>query len=748
MIRFKSEEILIESGSPCNTIYLIEEGTVLISYSNKTYRLAKGDIVGVADIALESHLFSYSAKGNVSAVPFPFDGLDGLLSLMDKNPLLCKAMMNSVTTTMCLMMDSYHQSLESCKELCSHVLTVADFYQGTCKDLGYTPKMLPFSEELATMRVKNEIDFWMDEFYKNIRNIINQSGVELSSNFVYGFIAKCGDDIVKILELEDKLSSMGETFASYLVNEDYIDYYEMYANLYFKATADGHDAGFVKDIMDKIMDNLKKSPFADKGLVVRRVVASKAKFLNSGISETEKKDSSAITVELANSLNTILEYADCLDVTASEFKRCIDSYKSQVDKIASDKEMDDTRRSLVKIFYVVYTEVALKAVIDEKVPTIIKMFLNFGYVDSTLCGPENAEELYHLCESFHGNSEAGIYTMLEWMKAVYSGEKMPSRNEFEQDYQAYVRSLIKEDKILKDQENDMLEDPKGKLVYELENMFPTVNKITFGRILSFCPILLEENLYKSIKSMLMSAGVVDEVLCKLNKIDYSVFYHECVYEDTKINVKEYVHYDIRPDIILMPNVGSRGILWQEIEGMKRTTPGRMMISVLHQESPEKTFIRMFGEFRWEMCKREQGARWNDVSTHSLTAEYCDYVQFYAKNRDLTFEAKEKLKENLKKNKNNFKEMFLFDYNLYISFESTASCRLNKVARNILFEYCPLGAQCREVVAGNTMFADCLKKHHIHTATALHKLDQIEHKFNAAGRSLPDELAAERELLAR
>ena len=40
-------------------------------------------------------------------------------------------------------------------------------------------------------------------------------------------------------------------------------------------------------------------------------------------------------------------------------------------------------------------------------------------------------------------------------------------------------------------------------------------------------------------------------------------------------------------------------------------------------------------------------RWNDITEPSLTSEYCDYIQFYRKNHDLSAEAKEKIKNALK-----------------------------------------------------------------------------------------------------
>ena len=65
-----------------------------------------------------------------------------------------------------------------------------------------------------------------------------------------------------------------------------------------------------------------------------------------------------------------------------------------------------------------------------------------------------------------------------------------------------------------------------------------------------------------------------------------------------------------------------------------------------EEDLTKTIIKLCGEFRWELCKRIQGARWNDISEHSLTSEYFDYVQYYRKNNELSPEAKEKIKNDM------------------------------------------------------------------------------------------------------
>ena len=169
----------------------------------------------------------------------------------------------------------------------------------------------------------------------------------------------------------------------------------------------------------------------------------------------------------------------------------------------------------------------------------------------------------------------------------------------------------------------------------------------------------------------------------------------------------------------MPNIGIRGVMWQEIEGRKRTTPSRMMVSIFQMEDLNNLIVRMTGEYRWEMCKRIQGARWNDVSDASLTSEYFDYIQFYKKNRDLSADAKDKVKLSMQKAKNSFKEMFIRDYCSWIIYEGAGSPRLNKVARTILFTYCPFAKEIRNKLKANPLYKDMMDRYDIKLGQKIH-----------------------------
>ena len=323
----------------------------------------------------------------------------------------------------------------------------------------------------------------------------------------------------------------------------------------------------------------------------------------------------------------------------------------------------------------------------------------------------------------------------------------PCRTEFDADFQAALHEQRIQGKITEAQEKAMFKDPEERLMFELNNMFPMVNKVTYGRLSSFCPVLSESDIIKPLQSCMVTVDSIEESYKKLEAIDYGAFYRETIYTNDKCGIsREMINVRVQPDIILMPNVGTRGVMWQEIEGKKRTTPSRFMISVFHVEDLPTTIVRLVGEYRWEMCKRVQGARWNDVSERSLTSEYFDYIQFYKKNNELSADAKEKIKNSLTKAKNSFKEMFVRDYITWILFEGAGSPRLNKLVRGIMVTYCPFPLALRQRIVANPMFKDFIERYEIKTSQKLHHYDNVIQKLNASGQEVPEELTQNRKFI--
>lgn len=746
-VAVKKNQTIIDAGSSCNTFYVIADGSVETTFGTHLIKLGKGDVVGIFDITCDVHMCDYIASTDSTLIEYPHDGNDGLLTLLTEQPNLCKFLLNSLNAHIGKIFKSYDEDHTKCEDLYNFVMSLKSRYQTICKIMHLNPKTLPFYDALSEINMDGNVPFWSSDYYTTMQQIMSSVTVEPTPSFTYGYLDKCCQDISHVQAHIGELRELTHTMGAYLLGEDYVDFYDLYCDLFMRTQANGDDTSAISNVLNNIVNEVESLHCINSSIIDNRVIMFKAKS-SSGPKKSKLDNSEAILGILNNSVNTILEFADTVPTTAAEFKKYIDTFKTMPDLEATDTATSEVRKHLVRLFNVIYQDVMQVALDSTDIPTVIKMFLNFGFVDVDLCGKDNAIELYKITEDFHGYRDLGIFTCLEWFQAIRDGIKQPSRNEFEQDYTQYVHTLVKEGKIQKAAEPEMLENSHEKILYELNNMFQTVNKITFGRIYTYCPILLESNLIRQIQDLLLTPTKIIDTLDKLNSLDFSAFYHEYIYEDTKLGAKDTIRADIRPDFILMPNAGSRGVMWQEIEGLNRRTPSRMMLSVLFVDNLEKAMIRMIAEYRWEMCKREMGARWNDVTSHSLTSDYCDYVQFCNKNRDLTYEAREKVKEALKRCKNSFKELFIYDYTLYMMYEANGSCRLNKVARQILFQYCPFGREVREKLASNAIFEDSLSKYRIHNGQQLHRLNVISTKYKTAGKDLPAELASQQELLER
>lgn len=748
MENFEAGREIIPLGSVNQIFYIIAAGSAAAHARGHEIILKKGDIVGIFDITTPVHTCSYTAVENCSLIPYSFEDTDALLALLERNSDLSKLFILSFCRNIISLIRECQASYKECAAFYQYIEQTLAHYQNICHSIGLSRKILPFMDSIQKLEAEDVPAFFLEEYYTSMRKVISDSPNTVPANFVYGFLTKSYEDVYHMLTLDDKFMDIQKTYSDYLLNEDSLDLLDVYSDIFFRAQNNGANITNIDESINLMIDKMKQLPLINQELLTERVSAFHAKAASTREKEPISKEDSLIHEELNNSLEFILNYADTVETTAAEFNKLIDRFKRTADRNSTDKETDLLRRQLTKLFYLIYNEVIQISLKQDSIPTIIKMFLNFGYMDPTLCGFENAVALYKITENYHGLKEEGIYTFYEWIQEIYQGHKQPSRNEFEQDYIAYVRNLKRERKIDRETENRMLDDDMGKVMYELQNVFPQVNKVTFGRVFSYCPILLEENMLKSFDDLLMTPRKILDTFDKITAVDFSAFYHEILFEDQKINIKEPVQIDIRPDVILMPNAGIKGILWQEIEGMYRTTPGRMMISALHVENVDKTFIRMTGEFRWEMCKRTMGARWNDFASHSLTSDYCSYAQFFNKNRDLSFDTKEKIKELLKRCKNNFKEMFVRDYIVFVQNESTGSSRLNRVVRSILFQYCPFSQEICDSLQGNGAFIDCLDKYRIRKAQQLHRFNQILLKYQNAGKPVPEEIASQSALIDR
>lgn len=748
-----SGTIICESGQAFTSLHMIIKGTVRATYSDGEFFLDKGDIIGLCELYHDSYIFSYIASDDVTIATFPYK-IGSLSTLFKKQPDFAQVVATSCFKQVKNILEIYEFSKYDCDNLYHYLMDSYKEYTALCERYRISPRLLPELEDIQPLTLEEDMASWLMDYYGNMSAVLSctlkKSPVPYFE-FLNGILMKTSQDIAEIMSVCRMMEDYKADIAQILMNENQLDLFDLYTTLLFRIGENQEESTAVAAAISRMTIHLEGFNSIDRVLYEARTGEYKERLemMAEGSLENDdaKEESSKHADELAGSLEVILKYADCDEETTNNFRKYINSYKQLIDKNATDDDNRRLRLSITKLFYKIYIAAFQISLHDKKIPTILKMFFQFGYMDEELAGMENASYLYSIAENFPSDPEHQVYTIYEWLKAIYEGKKDPSRNEFDVDYLAHIHELRVTGKITAAKEKQMANDNAHKVMFELENMFPLVNKITFGRLSTFCPVFSDHNVLKDLTKSLVSAEKVHTAFENIRAIDFGAYCRETVYSNPEGGItKEFVNVEVLPDIILMPNIGIRGVMWQEIEGKRRTTPARLMSSIFQMEDLMTILARLTGEFRWEMCKRIQGARWNDVSDLSLTSEYFDYIQFYKKNHDLTPEAKDKIKSAMQKAKNSYKEMFVRDYITWIIYEGNGSPRLNKVARNILFNHCPFAKPIRDRLRSNPLYKDILDRYDIRTAQKIHHMDNLYQKLQNSRLPVPEEVAAQRAFL--
>ena len=743
----KAGEIFTEVGRSINKIWIIKTGKVRVECAGGSYELGSGDVIGVCEVFLEVHFLTYVAMEDTVAYIYPLVSVESVDSILNSNPDIARIFIRSCIRQITKLMYSYRTEQVRCNAIYDSLKACYNIYINLANYVGIRLERNEKIENLEAYSNHEELDFWLSGYYEGLNRIYASENYKLliaEPDISVGMLRKgCLDARKSVQLMGDRYQFVKKCLNYYFLEEEGGLFYKL-LEVFNRFLADANIKNNFLNKMNIIVYEAAKFPMNPTNKLAYKIqecseaIKSLRTNMVSNENLAENSTEPDIREELYESLDTILDFADIAGSERRLFRININKLNSLSDKNAIDDETMALKREITAEFYQIYSEVFFKSLKKEITPAV-RMFLYFGYIDENLAGREYTKLLYKLSEELKDNvpEDTGVYTFYDWLLAIYRGDKKPCRNEFDVDFSDYVRELKNTKKITPAEADRMLEDGEAKVCYELDNIFKTANKITFGRVSTFCPVFCEENILKDLKECVVKSGSVRRKLNAVKNVDYSAFYRETLaLGDGDIMSREHIHVEKLPDFILMPNAGVRGIMWQEIEGKVRTTPSRMFISILHMEDLQNTIIRMTGEFRWELCKRVQGVRWNDVTDPSLTSLYCDYVQFYRKNNLLSPEMKEKVKLSLQRCRNSFKEMFVQDYITYILYEGNGSPRLNKVARQILFEFCPPDAEGIERLSKNPTYMELIKQMQFKQEQKLQRYEGLERKLLKETGSIP------------
>ena len=752
---FAQGTLLCEMGQPIDKIYLIIEGSISAAFDGgDEMKLHKGEVLGIAGVCHASYRYTATCETKVIAAVYAYsDHGNDISALLKKYPETKSYFAAAVTRQLFEILNQYKKKKAECLDIFRAFGSAYQYYVELCDRNGIMVRTLPGQDEMEELHIDDDLELWNEGFHKTLYLLISKAEdpAKVSIDFYSGYIIKMGKSIFNIISIIGQITEYRTNLLSMFMNEGRLDIFELLSTAFLRAYVHADKDKPSTDLMDELINVIKKYAVSGNAEYEYRLSDYRKKLQDATQGKPTEGDieeaSAEQTAMVMDSLSVILNYVNYPDEEANIFKKELLLFKKTSNK-SSTEDVDRKRRLvLAKHYYAIYKEAVLKSLDNPNMPRIVRMFLNFGYLDEELAGINNACYLYNIVEHIPTNPEKGVYTFYEWLLDIYKGNKAPCRNEFDNDFSDYVNELKRNHKITPLQATDMLANTREMVIFEIENAFPSANKVTNGRITTFCPLFSEHNIIKSIKQMMISADIIEHALAEICRKDFGAFCRESVFSRAEGGiVKEMINTEVLPDVILFPNVGVRGVMWQEIEGRKRSTPARFMLSLFQAEDLTKILCRLVAEFRWEMCKRIQGARWNDASEHSLTSDYSDYIASYRKSHDLSSDVKEKIKSDLTKCKNRSKEMFILDYYSWLQYESNGSPRLNKVSRMILFTYCPFSKEIREKLKVNPFYTETIERYDTRLKTALRHYDNLEKSLKNKGFEVPEEVIETRRLL--
>lgn len=750
VVNIEKGKHFIKSGDKVTELYWIVQGSVLQVLSNKKIVIEKGHMIGLAEGTTGVFTCDYVTNEDCVIYSYQYEKEEDLKKIFEAQPKNAVVFLMSAVRGADATLRRYAEHWTLCHKFYTFTSELYRQYKIICEKLKIEEK--PFSKmdyfeplSLETKVRKSKIDYFaslakmpkaiMDAFYGK------------DNALIVGEIIHAGECMNQSVPLIEEMYQYLLDNQDILLNEQKNDLFALYFDLTKRAAAQGMElALFQKKIMT-IVEFAKMCKIYDKESIETRFAEFESYDFSKAAEEVSKAEQEEAEEEIEEPpmgdewLTYILKYASYDEEKCKRAVMMIEEYRELPDMYSTSDEVRKLRRDIAKMFYDVYMRVFKRSVKQSKIPTIVKMFLNFGFMDVALAGEDNVSELYELAETIEEKCKSSnVYTAYEWLKSIYAGENEPSKNEFDLDYVGYLREQKRMGEITAAQEKAFLDDNWNKTVYEMDNMFKSTNRATYGKFATFQPALCEEDLINSPTSMLITVDRLNDALDYLRSVDYSLFYHEIVFSDPDHGItKETLQKEILPYIILMPNAGSRSMMWQETAGSRRDTPARFIMPILTVVEPREMMTELCGRYRWEMCRKIQGMRWNDVTERSLTSEYCDYMQFYRKNHDLSAETKEKIKNALVKAKNNYREVFVKDYQCWIKYEAKGSCRLNKVAREIVFTYCPFSKDIRKVLEGNPMYQNLFEKYEIFKQRKLRHVTNFYDKYQKSGGTITQEM---------
>lgn len=452
--------------------------------------------------------------------------------------------------------------------------------------------------------------------------------------------------------------------------------------------------------------------------------------------ETEKADVSRTSdvgglEKYDGLLQKILEFGD----VSQDFR---DEFTGLIDYLAEGHELRSPER-IGAMFWELYEKCFLKIVGTDLKGFIPGIMLHLGVIDERLLSDQNlmaVDACYR--ESLYSDETIPAMTLPYFLEKIYKGEVEPSVTEMGDSFKFVLNSQKK--LTPKEREKTYIfESNHDDLVrFELRKVAGEIQGMIFGNRRKALPFLMDSQIQGSPVRMFLSPDAVVANVEKYRQRDFSMFYREVMLRHELGS--DFIQAEVIPNFVLYPGFGSRAVMWQEMDGTRKRTPGRIILPAFFSETIGPAILEQIAYFRWELQKAVSGHNWTDPVEGGIVGAYYDYIAFYKKNSTISPEARKRLADFIKRTKSD-KDRFSKDYITWVEYEFNGSMRLNGAAREIFFRFCPFPAAVRKEMGQKPTFSTMATRFRNRRAREITRMESKEHKYRKKNKPLPAELAA-------
>ncbi len=738
---------IYEKGEKVQSVALILKGRVEVQADGVKTLLGSGNFLGMYDVKNEVHSFTYTALDDVAVYGLPISKWEQVCLLLEKKPQYRGLFVTSMNFFLRDLYKKFNKMKGDVEQIGEFLLQS----YGQCNELAETIGLK--SEKLMSIERLNTPEQF--ELPKELQYYLSASEIPLETQKQYysGSEPVAEKHAEEQSELLPALVEGCHYYSEWLIRyfrimiSDEKNLFHYVGRMALRVRQTGEKDVILSGILDQLLakiDDTETELIEIVGVTPElnreRMEEIYFALLSDDTGNVEAYDSDSLHV-LDNSLLQIFEYGLIPQETADEFESAINDFLGMTDKFVRTPEATKIRKSISNLFFDIYEAVAKKSFTDMDTPPLaIDLFLKYGYVSEELLTEEELRTLLAQPEPGSEDTECRVYTMCQWLEAIYNREREPSKDEFDMDFEEHLRKDEQTGSITSAEAESKRSDKDARVHFEVDNLMKYADRILNGNLSAFVPVLCSEGLYTRIENSVVTGTAINAAVKQVEKVDYSIFYrtHLASYEQAEIT-RFSVVAKATPDFIIFPVYGQCGQMWQDVSGRDRSAPGRILLPALLDCNLQSEILRLMAHFRWERCRTEMGAEWNNYRYPSLTSEYTDYLQFYKKNNELSPEKKDKIKAQLTQCNNRHKEVFTKDYQDWILKETAGAMKLNRIAREILFTYCPPSSAIAEGLLVQNSYQEAARRYMTEKRQQEKSFTVLYRKFEKNGIPIPEEV---------